>query len=207
MSAIYETTLNPAAVDADGIAQSQTPAGAGNLTLNGALVTGGVGVLDIARRVLVTTVADESGKTLTITGTNRYGDSISEVMTGPNATTAYTELDFKTVTQVAVSAAFTGAVTVGTNAVASTAWFPLNRWLTPANTLFEIDITGSFTAACEFTLENTATSNGPFTVYTNSLGSVSADSVGNFVMPVSAIRLTSSAIGGSAIFRVIQAGV
>lgn len=207
MAAIYVASLAPTTADADGVAQSQTPGAAGNLTLNGALVSSGVGILDIARRVLVTTVSNESGKTLTITGTNRYGDSISEVMTGPNATTGYTELDFKTVTQVAVSAAFTGAVTVGTNAIASSEWFPLNRYLAPANTVFEIDITGSFTAACEFTLEDTATSNGPFTVYTNTLGSVTADAVGNFVMPVSAIRLTSSAIGGSAEFRVIQAGV
>lgn len=208
MSAIYTaTSLAPTAAAANNICLSQTPGAAGNLTINGSLASGGVATLDIARRVLVTTVSDESGKTLTITGTNRYGDSISEVMTGPNATTGYTELDFKTVTQIAVSAAFTGAVTVGTNAIASTAWFPLNRDLTPANTVFEIDITGSFTCACEFTLQDTATTNGPFKVHTNTLGSVTADAVGNFVMPVSAVRLTSSAIGGSAVFRVSQAGV
>lgn len=131
MSRGTRITLLLAAADADGVAQSQTPAGAADLTLNGALVTDGVGILATAgqrvgRRVLVTTVSDESGKTLTIYGTGPLGNSISESMTGPNATTGYTVQDFVTVTRVAVSAAFTGAVTVGTNGIGGTAWVPLD---------------------------------------------------------------------------------
>lgn len=120
-------SLTLATADADGVAQSQTPAGAGNLTLNGALAVSGVAIFDVARRVLVTTAGDESGKTLTITGTDRDGNTQSETVTGPNASTTYTQRDFKTVTQVAVSAAFANTVTVGTNSVGSTRWIYLNH--------------------------------------------------------------------------------
>src|SRR5271155_718935 len=103
----------PAAVT-NGIAQSQSPAGAGALTLNGSYVTGGVAVLGApARRVLVTQTAG-TGVNYVIVGTDRNGrpqtDS-SVTLTG--STNAYTMLDFLTVSSVTVSAAAT-SVTVGT---------------------------------------------------------------------------------------------
>ena len=119
-----------ATADADGICQSQTPGAAGNLTINGALATAGVAALatagaNIGRQVLFTSVSDESGKTITLTGTDTSGNTISETITGPN-TTATSLLFYVTVTQVAVSAAFTGAVTVGTNGVGASGWVPID---------------------------------------------------------------------------------
>lgn len=121
MNPVTLTTLL-AAADDDGVAQNQTPSGAGNLTLNGALVSGGVATLattGVVRQVLITTASDESAKTLTIYGTNADGAAISETVTGPNATTGTTTMYYQTVTRVAVSAAFTGNVKVGTNGVGS----------------------------------------------------------------------------------------
>jgi len=100
------------AVDADGIAQSQTPTEAGNLTLNGALGT----TLDYARVLVLTTAADETTKTFTITGTGSSGEAIVEELTGVNNTTALTTNYFKTITSIAVSAATAGAITFGTSA-------------------------------------------------------------------------------------------
>lgn len=131
-----------AAPSANNICTSQTPAGAGALTLNGSLVTGGVAVLDTPRRVLFTTVSNESAKTITVTGTNWLGATISESLTGPNATTGYTVLDYATVTSITVSAAFTGAVTVGTNAVASSSWVRLDNFA-PNFTTIQCGISGS----------------------------------------------------------------
>jgi len=131
MSRGMRITVLLATADADGISTSQTPAGAGDLTITGALATGGVAILatagqNVGRRVLITTVSNESAKTLTIYGTDITGNTVSETMTGPNATTGYTALDFVTVTRIAVSAAFTGAVTAGTNGIGGTGWVPLD---------------------------------------------------------------------------------
>lgn len=120
------------ALDRDGVCKAQAPGGAGDMTINGdgtgsAVVAAGVATFDVPRRVGIYAGGDNSGKTFTVYGTNRYGVSISEAVTGPNATTVNTTADFKTVTRVAISAASTGDVEVGTCGVASTAWWPVDR--------------------------------------------------------------------------------
>lgn len=145
-----------ATADDDGVAQNQTPGAAGNLTLNGALVSGGVATFDVPRRVLLTTAADESGKTVTVTGTDRSGQTQTETLTGPNATTGYTVKDFKTVTQVAVSAAFTGNIKVGTNGVGSSRWVSLNYNAGAFEVAVAVKVTGSVVYTVEKTHDNIA---------------------------------------------------
>jgi len=131
MNPIVVTVGSLAAASANNIALSQSPAVAGNITLNGALVVAGVAVLDKARRVLLTTAADETTKTFTVTGTNWAGDTISEVITGVNNSTAASVLSYKTVTSIAASAATAGAITFGTNGVADSPWVRLDSWANP----------------------------------------------------------------------------
>lgn len=106
----YRFTMDLDDVDADGIAQSQTPGGAGNLTLNGALGT----TLDFARKLVITTGADESSRTITVTGTGENGAALVEAITGPNATTGESTGYFKTITTIAIDGAASGTITVGT---------------------------------------------------------------------------------------------
>lgn len=115
--------------DADGIAQAQKPAA--TFTLNGALVTAGVAQLGAMRRVLFTTVADETNVTFTVTGTNLYGDVLTETLAGVNNTTTYTALDFYTVTSVTVSGSLAGNVTIGTNGIGGSPWVRLDEWALP----------------------------------------------------------------------------
>lgn len=116
-------TLQLAAAVSNGIALSQTPGAAGNLTLNGSLVTSGVATMDVARRVLISTAGADAARTFTITGTDRYGNVQVEAITGiPTGTTGATQRDFKTVTKIAVDAATAGAITAGTNGVGSSDW-------------------------------------------------------------------------------------
>lgn len=123
-----QVTVGPiASADANGICVSQTPV-AGPLLLNGALVSGGVAVLDVQRRVLITAAGDESGTSFTVTGTNWQGNTISEVVPGPNATTASTNNSFKTVTSVTIANNAAGAVEVGTNGVADSPWVRFDDW-------------------------------------------------------------------------------
>src|SRR5450631_3288742 len=102
-------TVGPlVAAAANNIALSQTPAGAGALTLNGSLVASGVAVLDKHRRVLITTA--DTTHTFTVTGATGTGSVISEIV-GPITTSAFTAQDFKTVTSVTINGAATAAVT------------------------------------------------------------------------------------------------
>lgn len=108
-----------AAPSATNIRTAAVISGAGAVTLNGSLVSGGVATLDQPRRVLFTSVGNDSGITFTVTGTDWNNMPASEVVTGANATTVYTVYDYKTVTSVVASGASAGNVSIGTNGIAS----------------------------------------------------------------------------------------
>lgn len=115
-----------AAAVSNGLAQTQSLGAAGNLNLNGSLVSGGVGTLDsggAARRVLITSAGNDAGLTWTVIGTNRYGVVQTESFAGANGA-ASSQLDFLTVTSIRGSAATASTVTAGTNGTGSTPWFP-----------------------------------------------------------------------------------
>lgn len=109
----FDTTPSSAAPDPDGICLSQNPGSGANLTINGAYASGGVATLPITQRITVTPTADETGKTITITGTSDGSTVISETLDGTNLTTASTILQFKTITQVAPTGDW-ATLTVGT---------------------------------------------------------------------------------------------
>ncbi len=121
-----------AAADDDNIFTSAAVGGAGAIVLAGDLVTGTVATLDAPRRILITSSGDSSGMTFTVNGTDRNGKALTEVVTGPNATTGATTRDFATVTSVVASAAATGNIKVGTNATGSSNPYIVDRFINPA---------------------------------------------------------------------------
>lgn len=125
MARVLEAIASTITLDRDGIAQSQSPGAAGNLTLNGAGTdwTASTGALATPRPVAIYGAADETGKTFTVTGTDRAGTTITETITGPGlGLTVSTNKLFKTVASVAISAASAGAVEVGWTAVSYSRW-------------------------------------------------------------------------------------
>ncbi len=198
------------AADADGICASQTPAGAGNLTIDGALASGGAVTLDSARQVLITTVSDESGKTLTIYGTDEVGTVISETVTGPNATTGTSTYMYKTVTRVAVSAAFTGAVTVGTNGVGASKGVLLNQYLDPFAISIFLKFTGTVNVTVQYTSDDHRASGFHWGAASwtdhSSLTSKTANLDSNIAYPATGLRVKVNSGTGSVSMIVRQAG-
>lgn len=118
----HALTLNGALAtgfSAANICASQTPGGAGNLTLNGTLVVSGVAYMPSGASVSITCAGNNSGVTFTVTGRvfQANGAEVyrSETITGVNTSVTSTRTIFSTVTQISISGASTGAVTVGTN--------------------------------------------------------------------------------------------
>lgn len=119
------TTITLGAADADGIAESQTLAAAGTLDLDGTLVVGGVAVMDVPRRIIITSAGDDSGMQFIITGTAREeqgGIVQTETLAGGDTAEVASTLDFATVTEIAGTAATDSTVTAGTNSTASGPW-------------------------------------------------------------------------------------
>lgn len=197
-----------AAADDDGVAQNQTPGAAGNLTLNGALVSGGVGVLgDVgtARAVLVTTASNESAKTITIYGTNHHGEAISASMTGPNATTDSTALHFRTVTRVAVSAAFTGNVKVGTNGVGSSSTTYLDIYAQPFNAAIGCTVNGTVNYTVQYTFDNPNVATLLNWNNHATIASKTAAFDGAITSPVTAVRTLINSGTGTVTTNILQA--
>jgi hypothetical protein len=110
--------LNGAAgsFSANSICQSQTPGGAGALTLNGSLVSGGVAYLGQNQRIYITGGSNESAKTFAVVGTKLTPlglTSVTETITGPNASTVSSINQYYTIISITASAGTTGAITVG----------------------------------------------------------------------------------------------
>lgn len=97
----------------DTIAQAQSRGAAGNLTLNGTLVSAGTGTFAINRKLGITSAGNNTGVNFTITGTDASGNAQVETRAGPNATTVFTTGRWKTITQIATNAATVGNVWCG----------------------------------------------------------------------------------------------
>lgn len=147
------TTAYPAA-DTDSISLSQAAAGAGNLTITGALASGGVATISPPAFVTVKSGGNDTGITFTITGTGPLGWTQSEVVTGTNGSTATSTLAFATVTQVAVSGAVATVVEVGTAQSGYGPWLPLDIFVPNQVTTISSDITGTINYTWQFTNDN-----------------------------------------------------
>jgi len=129
--------LQITAAVANGVALAQSLGAAGNLTLNGSLVSGGVATLDsggAARRLIISSVGDDHLLTWTITGTKldpgnpTNSVAATETLAGANAGDAMSLTDFLTVTNIAGSGATAANVTAGTNGWASAPAVPLDNY-------------------------------------------------------------------------------
>lgn len=207
-------TKTLAAADDDGICQSQSLAAAGNLLINGALATAGVANLVSQRRVAVVSAGNDTGKTLTLYGTNEGGGTINEALALTNGGTVESTLDFLTVTRAAPNAAIATTIKVGTNSTGSTPWQMPSYHLTP----FNVDIwtqiqSGSVTYNIETTQDNYWTpgrSNYDVTVQPRTVAVITAATTGQQQVldtPVTGFRFTITANTGTLAAEYTQAGI
>lgn len=200
-----------AALDADGIATAQQRVGAGNLTLNGALVTSGVAQLGSQRVVALDSAGNLSGVTFTITGTDDAGNTISQAIAGPNTTPTATTLNFKTVTQVAVSATIATDVIVGTSGVGGSQTLPLDIYL-PYGSTASIDVTGTVNVSVQVTNDNPFPDSASTILNwvshpTAALVTATSDQTGATANAYRAMRLLTNSGTGSCVLTITQQGL
>lgn len=166
MGRVYAWDVVPVTLQAAGVAASQTPGGAGNLTL-----TAGTGATSVTRsdgtvvvqldvpRCVTVTAAGANTATFTIYGYDQYGQAMSQAIAAPSTSTVTTLKAFKQVSRIAISGAAGSAITAGFNntiglpfKVTNVVYVPAVKW---ASTL-AMD-TGTFTAADVTSPATTAT--------------------------------------------------
>lgn len=206
-------TLTPDAADADGICQSQTPSGAGNLTINGALASGGTVTFATPQHIEVSCAGSDAARTFTATGTDRYGKALTEAIAGSSASTTQGVKNFATITQIAVDAATAGAITVGVDGTCESAWLALNRITNDFNVGIAVVLgsSGNMTFTVQTTYNDLFASTfdehaaSPFSHAV--IAAKTADTEGVYTSPVVATRLAITAhTAGAVTLNVIQAG-
>ena len=98
------------AADPNGVALSQTPIAGGvqQLTIIGGAVTLGYGM-----KATVTSAADDTGRTFTVTGTNAVGTVVTDAITGVSGSIATGVVNFKTITGITTDDDTAGAIEAG----------------------------------------------------------------------------------------------
>lgn len=190
------------------VADAQSVNAATNLTLVSSPV-----VLDTARQIQLASDADETGTNFTIYGTTYSGQPISEILAGPNATSANTILDFATVTQIATSNATAGNVTVGTSNVAHSRWVRMDGFAN-AQSAVQVSTDGVVTYTVETTMDdpNSATNpvapvdvnwvNAPVAALVSANSTVSA----SLTTTPTFVRLAVTSGNGTATMTIVQFG-
>lgn len=198
------------AADADAIAQTQSPSVAGQLTLNGSLVTGGVAYLQggsVARPVKFTFGANAVGKSFTVYGTLlSNGSTVVESVAGTSVS-ALTTSHFLTVSRIDIDSGViaAGALTVGTGDAGSTCWLPVDWVRDPFSIGFGCVVTGTVNYTMQHTFDNiydgTAT---PIAFDHTEISSETTNQQGNYQFACRAMRVKINSGTGTVRLVAIQ---
>lgn len=201
-----EIEITPDALDRNAICLAQSAAGAGNLTIAGVKASSGVATLDIPRHVAIYSAADDSSATFTVYGTNRYGASISEAITGATAgATVYGAKNFATVTRVAISKASAGNVEVGTYTSFDMAVIPVNYRGGSVSYEMRLSSGASLTHNVKYTLDDVFNTQEDSIVFYTDLGDKTASTTNGTSLPITGIRAEITGYtSGTITFRVLQ---
>lgn len=151
---VYERSVTPITEDRDGLAQSQTPGGAVDLTLNGALIADGIATFSPPRKVAIYSAGNIAARVFTIYGTDRAGTSITDTVTGVNASTVETNKIFKTVTRIAIDAASAAALEAGYTAISISSWIILGNKAGHTTYRLAVEISGTVNFDLQGTTQN-----------------------------------------------------
>ena len=199
-------TLSPIANDVDYISTTET------LTTPWVLQLDGVTTLTQPQHVTLTTSTNETGETFTVVGTDRYGNAMTEVLAGPNATIVVGTKNFATVTSI-TGTADASAVTAGVDGTCESGWYVLNYRGNDFSVGLGLDIAtaGAGTGAVQHTFNNVLAQGfveDDATVHTHdTITGKTANFDGNYTSPPVACRLALTAFtSGSVTLRIVQSG-
>ncbi len=155
--AVTETITGPNASTVSSIYQyDQIISITASAGTTGAITVGhyGTATLDVARRIIFTSGGNDTGITITPTGTDWAGSTISESVTGASGAAATTILSYKTLTAVTTSGAVATTMTVGINGVADSPWVLFDPYAANAQVALQCTVSGTVNYTVQSTLDN-----------------------------------------------------
>ncbi len=172
---LYHRGRNHGQSDDEAVCLPQTASGAGNLTINGNEASGGSVSVPAETQVRITSTGDDTGVTFTITG-SLNGSPVTIVSPGANAGTINVTGLIDSISQVAVSGATAGNVSIG-----------LLRL--PSDIIFKYSDDGGFTWSSGFAVGDGQTA-GLYRYYYPTLG---VTRTGEFIALYQQVDITTGA--------------
>ena len=195
----------------DNIAAAQSLAGAGNLTINGVLASGGVATVAPAGQessVAVYSAGDDTGLVFTAYGYNAFGNPISASVAGASADRNSFPINFYQVTRVSSSGATAGNVEVGSvNAYSRP--IGLNYHAQPFQLSVSCIVTGTVNFDLQYTLDelNTWPARTPTWLTQSDFNDKTANTSSLINAPIAFARLLLNSGSGSVDATALQAGL
>jgi len=202
------------------VAGSQTPAGAGALTLTGTTVspTTTCSGLRVGHKVTVSCAGADAARSFVVVGYDAEGGYISETVAGSNGSISTSTKYYNRVDSITVDAATAGAVTAGFADECVCEYIHTSEESTPLS--LNVDVTGTINYTVQFS-QDRVHNRTPVRTYnpdvsysptwtdctdTNLVGAT-ADKQGSMTTPVVGLRLkvSSYSTGAEARFRAVQA--
>lgn len=200
------------------ICSGQTTAGAGALTIDGALLDlpatmNGVRRAKMGggfqRTVSLTSTGNISGVNFTIVGTDLRGTAVTETRAGPNNNTVETTAEYDVVTSVTVDGAVATATSVGSGTTGQSNWYKCNLYNKGGGIALYCDIAGTINYTIRDTGDDVDTDSTPTTVNHPTLASLTADNSSNYAIAPRAIQAvvnSSTVATGTLNFTIVPGG-
>lgn len=177
----------------------------------GAITVGLQGFVSLsqAQHVTLTSVADASGVTFTVSGQDRNGEALSEAVTGANADLVASTGNFSLIQRITASADALGAMTGGVNGTCESAWIPINHYdFASLSVSVDFEDSGAMTYTLQHTYDNPFLSSfdedDASPVADATMANETAASIVGLTAPVMALRLAITAhTAGDAVMRVV----
>jgi len=110
---VYIFDIVPATLSTTAVCAAQAIGAAGYATINGASASGGVATFDCTRAFQIVSSSTDTTQTVTITGTDYWGQAQTQRLTLNGTTPVLSTKTFKKITSVYVSALMAGNLSVG----------------------------------------------------------------------------------------------
>lgn len=193
--------------DTDAIAQAQTLADAGYMTLNGIVATAPFGGTPHLI-TLTTATSDHSGVTFTVVGEGKHGEALTEDIAGPNNNTVKGSTEFYKITSVyADGAVATNGVSVGMEGSGVVINIPLDP-LYPAWTFGfypyaqTVTYTLKYTQMDIFRRDDFAWSEVDWTAADATQTDATGDTVKKYDVPMSACQITIGSVTANQVNKI-----
>ena len=176
--------------------------------------TNGYVSLSTPQHVAIYSAGNDSGDTFTVTGENRYGDAVTDSITGANAGTSTTQtVNFSRVDRVTNSSTTAGAAEVGIDALCESQWYILNYRGHGFNVALGAVLSsdGNLTYDVEHTFDNVFASDfteaGATVFNHDTIASKTVNFDSNYTNPPTAVRIAITAYtAGGVTLNIIQSG-